>query len=71
MRATWGLILLISSVFLLPQVTRPDSITIATVEYTSNWNPIAFETYPALLATRFTTERLFEKKCAGSECPAF
>lgn len=46
---------------------RAERLTIATTEFTGNWNPVSFESYPAQLVVRFTTERLFEKRCVGGE----
>lgn len=42
-----------------------EKLIIATTEFTNDWNPVSFESYPAQLVVRFTTERLFEKRCIG------
>jgi len=41
------------------------TLTVATTEYTADWNPISASTYPAQLVTRLVTESLFEKTCEG------
>jgi len=49
------------------QHIKAETLTIATSQYTGDWNPIRYQTYPAMFVVRVTTERLFEQKCSGNE----
>ncbi|NKB59517.1 MAG: hypothetical protein GKS00_24615 [Alphaproteobacteria bacterium] len=39
------------------------ALNIVSTFYTSSWNPITYDSYPAQILTHFTTQRLFEKRC--------
>ena len=41
-------------------------LTIATHQYTSNWNAVSYTTYPASITTKATHEALFIEKCIGA-----
>jgi len=42
-----------------------NTLKIATIQFTSEWNPISHSSFPATLVTALTTERLFEPVCFG------
>ena len=61
-----NLILLLCLLLLIThKAVYAETLTIATLEYTGDWNPVRYQTYPALFVVRVTSERLFEQKCAG------
>jgi len=67
LRLRGGALLLAAGIALASPATiaRAETLTVATTEYTGDWNPISHQSYPAQLVARFTTERLFEKRCVG------
>lgn len=52
-----------TSVVSTSSVLGKDELTVATMDYTSNWNPVSHRTYPAHFITNLVAERLFERKC--------
>jgi hypothetical protein len=48
-------------------VVQAEILTVAHVEYTSNWNPVSSASRTAQIASDLTHERLFSERCIGSQ----